>query len=231
MLTLDEFSQIIGYQFSNKNLLQEALTHPSLSKERKSNFNYQRLEFMGDKVLSLIITEFLIKKYKNEKEGELSRRHAVLVSGEVLSEIAKQIKINEALFMSSGEFNLGGKDNKKNLENALEAVIAAIYLDSGFDEVTKFIMKFWQFFLDRDIEPPKDPVSKLQEIVQLRSKELPKYSLEKVGGSDHKPEFCATVRISFLQKQFKANGGSKKEAQKKVAQLVLDEIAIDQNIS
>lgn len=221
-MTLDEFCKIIFYQFSSNDLLEEALTHPSLSKERKSNFNYQRLEFMGDKVLSMVITEFLIKQYPNEKEGELSRRHAVLVSGEVLSKIAKEIKVDEVLQMSSGEFNLGGRDNKKNLENALEAIIAAIYLDSGYNEARDFIMKFWQYYLTKDIEPPKDPVSKLQEIVQLQSKELPQYNIEKIGGSDHKPEFCAVVKILYLNQDFKANGSSKKEAQKRVAQLALE---------
>ncbi len=224
MLTLEEFYEVISYEFNNKNLLQEALTHPSLSKERKSSFNYQRLEFLGDKVLSLVITEFLVETYKNEKEGDLSRRHAVLVSGEVLSNIAEQIRVDEVLQMSSGEFNLGGKQNRKNLENALEAVIAAIYLDSGYKSVQDFIMKFWQYYLNKDVNPPKDPVSKLQELVQLKSKELPQYFIEKVGGSDHKPEFCATVKIGYLAREFKANGSSKKEAQKKVAQSALSYI-------
>ncbi len=224
MLTIEEFYDVIDYQFNNKNFLQEALTHPSLSKERKSSFNYQRLEFLGDKVLSLVITEFLVQTYKNEKEGELSRRHAVLVSGEVLSDIAKEIRVDEVLQMSSGEFNLGGKENKKNLENALEAVIAGIYLDGGYEKARDFIMKFWQYYLTRDDEPPKDPVSQLQELVQLKSKELPIYSIKKVGGSDHKPEFCAKVKIGYLDKEFESSGGSKKEAQKKVAQLALEQL-------
>ncbi len=227
MLNLDEFCEIIFYKFKNFKLLEEALTHPSLSKEKNNVFNYQRLEFLGDKILSLVITEFLIHTYKNEKEGDLSRRHAVLVCGEVLSDIALQIEIDKFLQMSLGETNLGGRKNRKNLENALEALIAAIYLDSDYESVKNFIIKFWQYYLEKDIDPPKDPVSELQELVQLNSKELPKYSVKKSGGSDHKPEFCATVRIEYINKEFKANGSSKKMAQKKVAQKALCEIVED----
>ncbi|MBM5782923.1 MAG: ribonuclease III, partial [Pelagibacterales bacterium] len=163
------FENKICYQFSNLALLEEALTHPSLSKENKNKPNYQRLEFLGDKVLSLVISDFLMKKYKNESEGDLSKRQAVLVSGDTLSRIAIEIGLDNVLQVSKGEENLGGKTNKRNLENSLEALIGAIYLDSNYDKAKEFITKFWHNFLENEITPPKDSVSQLQEIVQLKS--------------------------------------------------------------
>ena len=218
---MKNFCTKISYNFSNEKLLEEALTHPSLSKENSSKPNYQRLEFLGDKVLSLIIGEFLMEKYPNEMEGALSRRQAAVVSGEALAEIALIIGLDEVLQISSGEEKLGGRSNKRNLENALEALIGAIYLDSNFSEAKKFILKFWQNFLDKNLEPPKDPVSKLQEIMQLRFKQLPQYFTTQDGGLDHAPNFSSTLQLP-TGTEFSASGKSKKEAQKEVAKLALE---------
>lgn len=218
---LQKFCEKISYNFSNEKLLEEALTHPSLSKENKAKPNYQRLEFLGDKVLSLVIGEFLMQKYENEMEGDLSKRQAALVSGEALAEIALSIQLDEVLKLSRGEENLGGKTNKRNLENSLEALIGAIYRDSNYDEAKKFIMKFWQDFLEKNSAPPKDPVSQLQELVQLQSKQLPQYSAEKSGGADHAPTFVATVKIPHSNLEFSASGKSKKEAQREAAKIAL----------
>jgi ribonuclease-3 len=179
------------------------------------------LEFLGDKVLSLVIGDFLMKKHKNEMEGDLSKRQAALVSGETLAQIALEIGLDEVLQISAGEKKLGGKTNKRNLENALEALIGAIYLDSNYDEAKKFIMKFWHDFLEKNVTPPKDAVSQLQELVQLESKQLPQYFTVKDGGSDHAPTFTSTVKILHLNLEFSASGKSKKEAQKEVAKIAL----------
>lgn len=214
----------INYRFANQALLQQALTHPSLSKENKNKPNYQRLEFLGDKVLSLVISDFLMKKYQDESEGDLSKRQAALVSGETLAQIAIEINLESFLQVSKGEENLGGKTNKRNLENALEALIGAIYLDSNYDEAKNFITKFWYNFLEKNIAPPKDPVSQLQEIVQIKSKQLPQYTTSKTGGSDHDPIFTATVKILHLNLEFSAEGKSKKDAQKQVSKIALEAI-------
>ncbi len=190
-MLLDDFCQTINYSFNDKNLLLEAITHPSFSKYNKSTNNYQRLEFLGDKVLSLIISDYLMQKYPLENEGDLSKRHASLVSGNVLSEIALSMGLNEVLRVSTGEKNLGGKNNKRNLENALEALIGAIYLDSHYDNAKNFIFKFWQNYLEKNAAPPQDPVSQLQEYVQLNSKQLPQYEISKTSGSEHSPIFTA----------------------------------------
>jgi len=214
---LQNFLNKISYQFNNPALLQEALTHPSFGK--KNTNNYQRLEFLGDAVLGMIIAEILIKKYPLENEGELSKRQAHLVSGEMLSQIATQIGIGEVMQFSEGEKAIGGKNNKKNLENACEALIGAIYLDSGLENCQKFITQNWQDIIETGQKPPQDAVSLLQELVQSKSKKLPIYDIKMTGGNSHKPIFTAIVTIN--SKEYAANGNSKKEAQKNVATLAV----------
>ena len=222
MTSFSTFPQKISHHFTNESLLDEALTHPSLSKEMKSKPNYQRLEFLGDKVLSLVIGEFLMQKYPTEMEGALSKRQAALVSGETLAKIALEIGVDEVLQISNGEKKLGGKTNKRNLENSLEALIGAIYLDSDFSAAKNFILKFWREILEQEIAPPKDPVSELQELAQVLSKQLPQYSTTQSGGSDHSPHFVSTVKLAHLNREFSASGKSKKEAQKEAAKVALE---------
>jgi len=222
MIDFSAFYKKISYQFRDEKLLLEALTHPSFSQEDKKALNYQRLEFLGDKVLSLVIGEFLMQKYPTEMEGALSRRQAALVSGETLAEIALNLGLDEILRISAGEKKLGGKSNKRNLENALEATIGALYLDAGYEVAKKFILHFWQNLLQREISPPKDPVSELQELVQAKSRDLPKYLTEQAGGSDHAPQFIARVVLPFDNLEFSASGKSKKEAQKEAAKVALE---------
>ncbi len=217
----ENFCKKIHHDFSNKNLLDEALTHPSLSKNCKIKSNYQRLEFLGDKVLSLIIAEFLMEEFPSDNEGDLSKRQASLVSGNILSEIALQVGVSEVLQISKGERNLGGETNKRNLENAIEALIGAIYLDSDYEKAKQFVKRFWHELLYQKISPPKDPVSELQELVQIKSKQLPKYFTQKSGGSEHAPTFISRVKIDYLNLEFTANGKSKKEAQREVAAIAL----------
>ncbi len=224
-----DFYRKIDYQFNNQKLFEEAITHPSLSKEIKGEINYERLEFLGDKILSMVIAEFLIAKYQSEDEGEISKRHAYLVSGELLAMIASEIGIEEVLRISKGENLIGGKNNKKNLENALEALIGAIYLDSDYQQVKKFILKFWDRALDANFKTPQDSVSYLQELVQEKSKELPIYEITRSGGTEHSPLFNATLKINFLKLEFQAPGKSKKEAQKNVAKIALEKLQNDLN--
>jgi ribonuclease-3 len=223
-MTQENFLKTISYQFQDQSLLEEALTHPSFSKKDK-NKNYQRLEFLGDSVLALVIAEILIKKYPQANEGELSKRQAYLVSGEILSQIALKIGIGEVMKFSQGEKLIGGKTNKHNLENACEALIGAIYLDSkndGLVNCQKFILQNWQIFIDQSQETPKDAVSLLQEIVQSKSKKLPSYNFEQIGGNSHQPIFQAIV--AFDDKKYQAQGSSKKEAQRNVALLAVNDL-------
>ena len=222
MKNFQEFYKMISYNFHDENLLKMALTHPSLNTKNSQNFNYERLEFLGDKVLSLVIAEYLMNKFPDENEGNLSKRHAGLVAGSTLAQIATKIDLPKMLMLSFGEQKIGGNQNKNNLENALEALIGAIYIDANFIEAKKFILNFWQDFFDKNILPPQDCISELQEIIQAKSKKLPKYFTEKKGGLDHQPIFISRLEIEGFNREFYAEGNSKKEAQKNVAQIALN---------
>ncbi len=222
-INFKQLYQNIRYKFKNENLIKEALTHPSLSRN-KGVTNYQRLEFLGDKVISVVIAEFLIKKYPQENEGNLSKRHAYLVSGVHLAKIADNIGLAEMLKLSKGEEKIGGKNNKNNLEDAVEAVIGGVYLDSDFESTKNVILYLWNNSLIEERSPPQDPISQLQEMVQAKSKSLPIYRLEKCGGSDHLPVFNATLIIEDHKLTINAKGNSKKQAQKNAAIIAIEKI-------
>jgi ribonuclease-3 len=211
---IDDFLEKIEYQFQDRDLLKEALTHPSYSKDKKLK-NYQRLEFLGDAILSMLISDILLDTYLEEKEGLLSKRQAYLVSGNTISKIAAEIDLGEIMLFSQSEENNNGRTNKRNLENCLEALIGAIYKDSGLENCKKFIRKFWQKFVTEDLRIDLDPISNLQEIVQAKSKKLPKYQISRVGGDEHDPIFSAVIEID--NQRYAARGSSKKEAQKNAA--------------
>lgn len=214
---IEEFEEKIGYQFKDRHLLVEAMTHPSCTS--RSNKNYQRFEFLGDSIISMILAEILIKRYQSEQEGNLSKRLAHLVSGDCIWQVAIDIGVDKLIVLSKGEESLGGRENKRNLENAMEALIAAIYLDSGFIVTRKIITQLWSKLIEEHITPPKGAISSLQELTQAKHKMLPEYQIQKIGGNDHKPVFEAEVVIDHIH--YKAIGNSKKNAQKKVAELAL----------
>lgn len=215
-----DFYQSISYHFTNEELLITALTHPSL--KNKNNHNYERLEFLGDKVLGLVISEFLIEKFPDNDEGELSKRQAQIVAGRTLCQIAQKLNLQEMMLVSFGEKKIGGNYNNNNLENALEALIGAIYLDSNLAQVKKFILHFWHDFLYDIATPSIDYISSLQETVQAYSKKLPQYNTQKKGGSEHAPVFFSILKIPNLEQEFYAEGNSKKSAQRNVAKIAVE---------
>lgn len=191
---MEELENILNYNFKNKELLQEALSHPSLSVNKKIK-NYERLEFLGDSVLSMIIIEYLYKKYTNEKEGQLSKRKSYLVSKEILYEIAKSKNIGDFIIMTKGEEKSGGRDNINNLENVMEAVIGAIYLDSDIETIRNFILNIWIPIDNREKLPHNDPKTKLQEWTQKIYKQTPEYKLIKEEEIDNKRLFYIKLTI------------------------------------
>ena len=158
---IEEFESVLGYQFKEQHLLVEAMTHPSCNS--RNNKNYQRFEFLGDSIISMILAEILIKRYQSEQEGNLSKRLAHLVSGDCIWQVAVDIGVDKLIILSKGEESLGGRENKRNLENATEALIAAIYLDSNFETTKKIITKLWSGLIEKHITPPKDATSSVQE--------------------------------------------------------------------
>lgn len=220
MNVVKEFQEKSGYTFKDRDLLMEALTHPSALGKRESRGlkkkNYERLEFLGDSVLSMIIAEFLIKQYKNESEGNISKRHTALVCGSTLAKIAKRIDIPSMIIMSKGEESSGGRENEHILENVVESLVGAIYLDGGLEESRKFIHRFWRDMALKNIQPPRDPKTELQEMSQAYNRSLPIYELVEQRGTAHEPLFVVKVKIEGKGEAL-GEGKSKKEAEKKAA--------------
>ena len=179
-MKVDEFEEIINYKFQNKSLIDLAITHSSFKNKKKTN--YERLEFLGDRVLSLVISEYLFVKYSNENEGALSKRLSNLVSKQTLLEVANEISIKEMLKIDIFEKkNIKLKKNISILSDVCEALIGAIYLDSDLENAKKFIFKYWKKKILKNIVPPQDPKSLLQEVAQKKGLDLPKYILKKKG--------------------------------------------------
>lgn len=214
-------NQILGYKFNNPLLLKQALTHPSLCLRNGASLkSYERLEFLGDSALSLIIAELLMNKFPDEDEGKLAKRRANLVAGEMLTRIALSINLGEQILMSESEAKSGGRENDNNLENVLEAIIGAIYLDGSLEELKTFISDLWQVFLDNMIEVPTDSKSKLQEILQKSGQPLPIYELIESEGPKHMLNFKVRLKIPGL-KEVIGQGKSKQQAEKEAASLLL----------
>jgi ribonuclease III len=211
-----ELEKILEYNFTNTELVREALTHPSTSFGTKKNnrFNYERLEILGDSVLSFIIMEYLFKKHPKETEGELSKRKALLISKNTLCIIAKQLNLGKFIILTIGEENCGGRENVNNLENVLEALIGAIFLDSNLDNVKKFVISRWKYFDDREIKAPIDPKTELQNWTQKHFKKTPEYIVDKVesGGL----YFSVELKIPN-HAPIKESGKSLKEIKEKLA--------------
>jgi len=216
---LNDLSKKIEYEFKDASLLQEALTHPSTI----GNKNYERLEFLGDAILSFIITTILIEKFKEESEGDLAKRRASVINGEVLGDIANKMEINHLLIISASEESSGGRYNKRNLENTVEAIIGAMYLDGGIEVCKNFIVKYWSDFINANISPPIDDKTYLQEWSQEKGHGLPEYQVLDKLGPAHKPSFLVEVRVGDLPKS-QASASSKKEAEKKAAQNMIEYI-------
>lgn len=223
---MTKIEKILGYCFKNSLLLEEALTHPSVSREHPELghvFNYERLEFLGDAVLGLVIAECLLDKYPEEKEGALAKRQAGLVKGESVASIAERLDIGQHINMTPGEESMGGRKNKNNIENALEALIGAIYQDSGLEPAKSFILEHWSGLIDEMIEPPKDPKTALQEWAQGKGLPIPLYKTVDTAGPSHAPSFTVEVIVEGVE-VVQSSGDSKKKAEKEAASILLEKI-------
>ena len=200
----------IKYDFVNKALLEDAITHTSFVNNKK-DYTYERLEFLGDRVLGLAIADLIYKNFLNESEGDLARRIAFLVSGKTLSEIAIKLKLQNYVRVSENlKFNSGEKNSI--LSDTMEAIIGAIFLDSNYSEVKKVIKYIWIEYIKNDVKPPKDPKSALQELSMELKYEMPVYSNYIKEGPDHSPIFKVKVSIKGLNKS-QGIGVSKKSAE------------------
>lgn len=211
----------LGHRFRDARLLSEALTHGSVRGGgdigRRSN---ERLEFLGDRVLGLVVAELLYECFPDEEEGALARRHSVLVSGETLARVAAGIGLGAHIGLSRAEAEAGGRRNPAILANACEAVIAAMYIDGGFDVARAVVRHLWHPLLKADLRPPKDAKTVLQEWAQARGRALPRYRVLSREGPDHAPLFAVEVTVDGLAPA-QATGASKRAAESAAAALLL----------
>ena len=223
MENIEKFEQIIGYDFKDKKLLEQALSHSSYANERKTlGGSNERLEFLGDSVLSIVVSDYLYKHFTQVAEGELTKLRASLVCEKSLHVFAKQIHLGDFLRLGKGEENTGGRERPSILADAFEAVIAAIYLDGGMEPAAKHILRF----MPEDIEHGRKPVfsdfkTVLQEIVQKNPEEKVEYVLIGEEGPDHNKRFVVEVRLNS-QVIGKGKGRSKKEAEQLAAKEALE---------
>lgn len=217
-----ELEQLLEYKFNNVNLLIEALTHPSIKQipNLKHFANYERLELLGDTILSFVITEFLFQNFIDYKEGELAKARASLVCKNTISKVALNINLAQYIIMTPGEVSSGGRSNLNNLENAMEALIAAIYLDSNLNSVRSVILDLWKLFLCNIDTLIADPKTALQEWAQKSGHATPIYELIGKTGAAHAP--CFTVSVTALNQQQEGSGRTVKAAQKEAAQKALN---------
>ena len=219
---ISRFEDTIKYTFENKSYILEALTHSSYSNENKDYKFNERLEFLGDSVLSIVISDYLFKKEKNLPEGELTKLRANIVCEESLSEVAAQINLGEFLLLGKGEEATGGRERISILADALEAVIAAIYLDGGLEEAKRFIFEYMEQIIENSIKGKifRDYKTYLQEILQSKGEQNIWYKLIEEKGPDHNKRFVMEVGVND-EVLGVGEGKSKKDAEQVAAKNAL----------
>ena len=216
-----EISKLLDYQFKNNRLLEEALTHASARKSSK--VNNERLEFLGDRVLGLVIAEELLRKNPNSTEGEIATYYNSLVKKETCSFIAKEIGLENLLTLGKSVKRTNDRQKDKILGNAIEALIGAIFLDAGFEISKQLVLKVWgkQIDIVRDIEAHAKTA--LQEFLQSKGQEPPTYKQISRTGPDHDPDFCVEVVLGSGLNAI-GSGSTKRMAETKAAEQILEKI-------
>ena len=215
--------QKIGYQFTDVHWLELALAHPSINLHDADAENYERLEFLGDRVLGLVIATMLFDQFPDEDEGALARRHAGLVCGDTLAKVAGKLELGRYITLTKGEAEQGGRDNSSTLENVCEALIGAMYKDGGFAVAEDFIVRHWKALLLEVTAPPIDAKTALQEWAQKQGYSLPKYKEVSRTGPAHAPEFV--IRVTVGEYAAEATALNKKQAEKLAAEVLLGMVA------
>lgn len=220
---LNELEKKLNYSFNNKNLLKEALTH----KSAKKSYNNERLEFLGDAVLDLVVGEFLFFKFQNDAEGDLSKLRAALVNEKSFAKIALYLNLGKFLFMSMAEENNGGRSKPSILSDALEAIVGAIFLESGFIRAKEIALALIEKNFPKidSANLIKDYKTKLQEITQGKMGQTPEYELIRAFGPDHLKEFEIALKLEGKE-MARAIAKSKKEAQQMAAKITLEKLGV-----
>ena len=227
MIGIDRYarlSQRLGYQFSNVELLQQALTHRSAAKQHN-----ERLEFLGDAVLGMVVAQALFKRFPTVPEGKLTRMRSTLVKGDTLAELGREADVGELLKLGPGELKSGGHRRSSIIADAMEAILGAIYLEAGLDTTAEVILRLWQSRIDKldPTEHPKDAKTRLQEFLQSRKLPLPVYEVVDISGKDHDQTFVVHCQIESLGKPMKGTGTSRRKAEQQAARNALEKLDND----
>ena len=226
---IETLEKRIGYTFENKNILKEALTHSSYANELKAKKQValcnERLEFLGDSVLSVVVSEYLFEVYSELPEGELTQNRAMLVQSAALASYARAIGLGDYLYLGHGEEKNNGRERQSTLENAFEALVAAIYLDAakdGLDAARRFVLPIIKSFMDENADKAKrvDAKTELQQLIQQAEGDFLEYVVVGESGPDHKKEFEVVARLNS-NVIGRGKGRSKREAEQNAAKEAL----------
>ncbi len=215
-------SSIIGYEFESETLLDTALTHRSAGPQ-----HYERLEFLGDAILSYIITDDIYHRFPTAPEGQLSRLRSNLVKGDTLAEIARSLSLGDYLKLGGGELKSGGFRRASILADALEALIGAIYLDGGAESVRAFILHHFKDRLEK-CDPDgtlKDPKTRLQEFLQAQARPLPTYHVESIEGEPHLQTFTVVCTLNGSDVHTVGVASSRRKAEQDAARRALEQLS------
>jgi ribonuclease III len=223
-VNVDHFERLTDYRFRQIDLLEQALTHRSFS----HNCNNERLEFLGDSVLGLVISTQIYLQHPNASEGELSRLRASLVKEDTLARIASRINIGDIINLGGGELKSGGFRRHSILSDTVEALIGAVYLDGGLEASQSVILCFFKDELQQlpDAESLKDPKTRLQEYLQAKQLDLPQYQLVKTTGKAHDQMFTVTCCVESPSHSASGLGSSRKKAEQNAASEILKKLQI-----
>jgi len=216
-VAIEALQDHLGYRFVDASRLDEALTHASLSQGSKKIANNERLEFLGDRLLNLLVAEHLMKIRPDDSEGDLSKRLHVLVSRDACAAVGRTIRLGPALRLPGGETRRGARDQDTVLADAVEAILAAVYLDAGLDRLREVFVRLWtDAFREVDQAGFGNPKSELQEWAAARKLSAPRYEVTGRSGPDHAPTFTVTVSLDGYAPEA-AVGRSRQEAEKSAA--------------
>lgn len=211
-----DLEDIINYKFKDPHLLERALTHSSTN----DAYNYQRLEFLGDRVLGLVMAHALFEEFRGENEGGLAKRHTALVQGITCTIIGQAHHIGDFIILSESECIAGGRLNENIIADVVESLIGAIYIDGGYAAAQKVILTLWGDNVKTLKEAPQDPKTELQEWAQARALDLPHYEIVDRSGPDHAPVFKIEVRVDGYD-PVTVEGPSRRQAEKTAARKML----------
>lgn len=211
----------VGHEPRDPALFERAMTHSS-----RGGNSYERLEFLGDRVLGISMAEWLYELFPDEPEGKLTRRFNHLVSGATCAEVARAIGAAAHLRLNKQAYNDGATDSDYVLGDVVESLLGAVYVEGGLDPARAFVRRAWAGHLHRERRPPQHPKSQLQEWASAHNRKVPEYAITEQSGPDHAPSFAVVVRVGKLEER--ASGASKQEAETEAARALLARVLAEQ---